>query len=99
MYETTVDRVEGETFLYYCTSEKKFRNRLRKQMEQYPDEIEVRYDDGTTLDVKLPISWFREPKPPIKRNPMTEEQRAAAIARLQKAKNVEVSLSERGNID
>lgn len=83
MYETTVDRVEGETFLYYCTSAKKFRNRLRKQMEQYPDEIEVRYDDGTTLDVKLPISWFRAPCPPKKGKPMSEERKAEQRERMQ----------------
>lgn len=83
MLESTTDHVHGEPFMYYCTSEPKYLRRLRKLLEEYPGDIEVKFDDGQTLDVKLPASWFREPRPPRKVN-MTEEQRQAAAERLRK---------------
>lgn len=90
MLETTCDRVFGESFMYYCTSEPKYLKRLRKLIEEYPDDVDIKYDDGQTLDVKLPASWFREPKPPKKVN-FTEEQKQAAVERLRKAKEAKQS--------
>lgn len=82
MHETTVDHVEGENFILYYTSERKYLGRLRKQIEKHPDEVVVKVDDGHTLGVKLPLSWFRPPFPPAKRAPMSEEQREAARERM-----------------
>lgn len=84
MRETTCDHVESENYILYYTSEKKYLNRLRKQMETHANEIEVKVDDGQTLGVKLPLSWFRPPAPPAKRKPMTEEQLQAARERMVK---------------
>lgn len=84
MRETTLDHVESENYVLYYTSEKKYMNRLRKQIESHADEVEVKVDDGYTLGVKLPLSWLRTPSPPAKRKPMTEEQRHAARERMQK---------------
>ena len=84
MRETTLDHVEAENYILYYTSEKKYMNRLRKQIESHADEVEVKVDDGYTLGAKLPLSWLRTPSPPAKRKPMTEEQRQAARERMQK---------------
>lgn len=82
MRETTTDHVEGEDFIYYYTSEKKYLNKLRRQIEAHPDDVVIKVDDGHTLGVKLPASWFKAPAPPAKRAPMTEEQREAARERM-----------------
>ena len=90
MRETTIDHVEGEDYILYYTSEKKWMNQLRRQMEGNPNVVEVKVDDGCTFGVKLPASWFRTPKPPVRRT-MTEEQRRAAAERLQKARAIQNS--------
>ena len=84
MRETTVDHVDAEGYILYYTSEKKYLNRLRKQIETHTDEIEIKVDDGQALGVKLPLSWFRAPSPPAKRKPMTGEQLQAARERIAK---------------
>ena len=83
MKETCLDHVRGEDYIIYCTSEQKWLNKLRKQMERYPDEVVVTAEnpDGS-LVVRLPYSWFQAPKPPAKRRPRTEEERLAGAARL-----------------
>lgn len=85
MLETTCDRVYGESFMYYCTSEPKYLNRLRKLIEKHPDDVQIMFDDGHTLDVKIPASWFRAPMPPQKRE-MTDEQKQALAERLRKGR-------------
>lgn len=82
MRETTLDHVESENYILYYTSEKKYMNRLRKQMESHANEMEVKVDDGYTLGVKLPLSWFRAPSPPKKGKPMSEEQKEVARKRM-----------------
>lgn len=82
MRETTTDHVEGEDYILYYTSERKWMNKLRRQIEAHPDVTEVKVDDGYTLGVKLPVSWFRTPVPPPNRKPMSEEQRRAASERM-----------------
>lgn len=82
MRETTTDHVEGEDFILYYTSEKKYLNKLRRQIESHPDDVVVKVDDGHTLGVKLPLSWFKAPTPPAKRAPMSEEQRELARERM-----------------
>lgn len=85
MRETTIDKTSEENFLYYYTSEPKHLGRLKKLIAEYPDEVQVRFEnpDGG-IEVKMPAKWFREPKPPKKVN-FTEEQKQAAIERLRKA--------------
>ena len=57
----------------------------RKLADTHPDEVTVLKSDGYGMEVELPVSWFRRPKPPNKRQ-MTDEQRAATAARLQLAR-------------
>ena len=84
MQETGIDHVRGEDYITYYSSETKYINKLRKQMELNPGCAEIKMDDGDTLMVKLPLSWFRPPSPPAKRRPMSEEQRKAASERMKR---------------
>jgi len=81
--ETAVDHVEGEGYITYFVAEKKWLNKLKKQMEKYPGEIQVvRQNNDGSLVVHLPYSWFRAPAPKAKRGPMSADDRARAVERL-----------------
>lgn len=81
--ETVVELVAGEEYLTYSTNDRKYINRLRKRMEEHPDEVRVLVDDSEFgLSVRCPASWFNEPKPKPKRRPLSEEQIALRTARL-----------------
>lgn len=54
-------------------------------LEQYPDEVKLIKADQYGIEVDLPVSWYRRPKPPAKKN-LTADQRAAAAARLSAAR-------------
>lgn len=80
--ETAIDHVSGEKFATFYSSETKWINYMQKLKEQYPDEVEITYTnpDGS-INAHIPASWFKiKPK---KKVVMTEEQIAAAKARLE----------------
>lgn len=87
MRETTVDKTSDENFLYYYTSEQKHLGHLKKLIAEYPDEVQVRFEnpDGG-IEVKMPATWFREPRPPQKGRQYTEEQKAELAERLKLAR-------------
>lgn len=52
---------------------------------EHPDEVKITHEDKYGLDLRIPASWFRRPKPPRQRN-LTDEQKAATAARLAAAR-------------
>ena len=50
-------------------------------LERFPDDVKLIKADQYGIEVDLPLSWYRRPKPPAKKN-LTDDQRAAAAARL-----------------
>ena len=52
-----------------------------KILNKRGDVVEIVYKDEDGLMVHCPASWFKPPKPPIKRD-LTPEQRAEVAARL-----------------
>ncbi len=86
MKETTIDMVSGEDYILYYTSEKKWANKLRKQIEEHPGAVEVKVDTGNMLAVKLPASWFKAPAPPKRSRTLTKEEKSALAARLEVAR-------------
>lgn len=86
MAETCVEYIKGEPYLTWYSDESKWVNRIRKLVADNAD-IQIVSDDGESVLVRCPVSWFKPPKPPIKRN-ITEEQRKAASERMKNMKNV-----------
>ena len=85
MVETSIERIQGDTYCNVYTGERKFVNQLLQLNKDYPDEVQLTdYGDGT-VGAKVPYSWFRFVKPPTKRN-YTEEQRKAMGERMKKAR-------------
>lgn len=82
VYETTIDHVSDEDYILYYTSEKKYYGRLRKLINAYPDDVTVKVDDGQTLGVKMPATWFRAPCPPRKGVSMSEERKKEQRERM-----------------
>ena len=72
MQETCVEFVKGEPMLLWRTSDRKWIAR---------NAVKIVYKDEDGLMAHCPASWFKPPKPPIKRD-LTPEQRAEAAARL-----------------
>lgn len=81
LYETAVDFYVGNDFATYFSSDPRTIKRMRELAAEHPDEVVVLHDDGHGLQVSVPIKWWREPRPPIKRN-FTEEQRQAMADRM-----------------
>lgn len=85
MKETSVDYIAGERKLSWYTSDPKWMRKINFYMAEYPNEIKVDFKDDDGIQVSCPVSWFKPPKPPIKRN-LTDEQKQAAADRMAKAR-------------
>lgn len=80
MAETAVEYIKSEPYLTWYSDEPKWVNRIRQLAADNAD-VNIISDDGEGVLAHCPVSWFKPPKPPIKRN-MTAEQRQAAAERM-----------------
>ena len=80
MAETSVEYIKGENYLTWYSDDPKWVNRIRQLAADNAD-VQIVSDDGEGVLAHCPVSWFKPPKPPIKRN-MTDEQRQAAAERM-----------------
>ena len=85
MAETAVEYIKGENYLTWYSDDPKWVNRIR-QMSTDNAGVQIVNDDGESVLAHCPVSWFKPPKPPIKRN-MTDEQRKAAAERMKIARD------------
>lgn len=85
MQETCVEFVKGEPTLLWYSSDSKWIARMVQLANERPDEVKIICKDEDGLMVHCPASWFKPPKPPIKRD-LTPEQRAELAERMKKAR-------------
>lgn len=85
MQESCVEFVKGEPTLSWYSSDSKWIARMVQLANECPDEVEIIYKDKDGLMVRCPASWFKPPKPPIKRD-LTPEQRAELAERMKQAR-------------
>ena len=88
--ETAIEYIKGEKHATFYSSEAKYINMIHRFAEQYPEQVSIYSEDEEGVLAHVPISWFRAPKPPIKRQ-MTEGQRQMAAERLKKAREAKNS--------
>ena len=81
MAEVTVEFVKGEKYLTWYSDDFATIRHMKKLRDEYPDEVYIVAEEDDYMTMRVPINWFREPKPKAKRE-MTEEQRLAAKERL-----------------
>lgn len=78
---------EDEGRAWFSSDERKWRNRIMKLAEEYPEQVKITVypeDNDGCINAWIPAKWIRV-KPPIKRN-LTDEQRMAMSERLKKAR-------------
>ena len=80
MAETAAEYIKGENYLTWYSDDPKWVNRIRQLAADNAD-VQIVSDDGESVLAHCPVSWFKPPKSPIKRN-MTDEQRQAAAERM-----------------
>lgn len=89
-WETTVEYQVDDNHVNFYSTEPKFKRLIHQYAEQYPGQVEIRFEDTESIMCHVPKSWFKPPKPPIKRQ-MTDEQRQAASERMKKAREAKSS--------
>ena len=91
--ETVIEHDGSKDYWGVSTGEQKWRNRLAKLYEQYPDEVKLIADnmDGSVY-YHIPKSWVKI-SPPIKRN-LTEEQKAELRDRMKAAREAKEAKDE-----
>ena len=86
--ETCLNHIDSDKYITFCSSERKWINKILKLHEQYPDEVDIIRtveDNDGMLYVHLPTNWLKI-SPPRQVN-YTEEQRAAMAERLAAARS------------
>ena len=85
--ETSGGYITDNDYADFCSSEKKWINKILNLHEKYPDKVEVLYkpeDNWGTIYAKIPRSWLKI-SPPRQVN-YTDEQRAVMAERLADAR-------------
>lgn len=85
MQETCAEFIKGESTLSWYSSDSKWIARMVQLANERPDEVKIICKDEDGLMVHCPASWFKPPKPPIKRD-LTPEQRAELAERMKQAR-------------
>ena len=85
MQETCAEFIKGESTLSWYSSDSKWIARMVQLANERPDEVKIICKDEDGLMVHCPVSWFKPPKPPIKRD-LTPEQRAELAERMKQAR-------------
>lgn len=80
--ETSIERIQGESFCTVFTAELKFVNQLKKWAQKQPNKVSivVENDDGSIL-AHVPNEWFNFVGPKKQYN-LSQEQREARAARM-----------------
>lgn len=87
MSETSVNYMRGDTYATFYSDDRKYVERMRKRIAEYPDDIEIVQDDPEFgLGVRVPKSWFREPAPPRKQRVLSDEERQELAERISRAR-------------
>lgn len=86
--ETTINYINTDDYLTFCSSEKKWINKIDKLHEKYPEDVKIIYDAESNhgmVYAQLPSNWLKV-SPPRQVN-FTDEQRAAMAECLAAARN------------
>ena len=75
--ETASDYVVGTGYMTFCSNEDKWKRKMRKDAEQFPDEVIITHEPVDSEDcmiIHCPANWFVGYRRPNKKN-FTEEQK------------------------
>ena len=86
--ETALNYLDVEKYATFCSSERKWINKINRLHEQYPNDVQIIHDAESNYGMILahiPKSWFKI-SPPKKMN-LTDEQKQARAERLRKMRS------------
>jgi len=90
MAETCIEFMSREDKMVVFSSDAKYVRKLRALMASNPGDVELKFDETDQpeggLMVEMPVKWFRTPKPPVKRAPIDDDERARLIEQLARGK-------------
>jgi hypothetical protein len=86
--ETCIECLDIDKYATFCSSERKWINKIYKLKEKYPDDVHIivsEEDNDGMIVASVPKSWMKV-SPPKKVN-FTDEQRAAMAERMKAARS------------
>lgn len=88
--ETSIDRLQGESFCTVYSNERKYVNKLLELKKEHGDLVNIQcfYDNENdySIQAQVPAHWFKFVGPKRKGREMTEEEKAKSAERLAKAR-------------
>ena len=85
--ETCIEYLDVDKYATFCSSERKWINKIYKLKEKYPNEVRIEAseeDNDGMIIASIPKSWMKV-SPPKKMN-LTEEQKAERAERMRSLK-------------
>lgn len=85
--ETCIEYLDVDKYATFCSSERKWINKIYKLKEKYPNEVRIEAseeDNDDMIIASIPKSWMKV-SPPKKMN-LTEEQKAERAERMRSLK-------------
>lgn len=80
--ETVFETVQGRKTWTVSTLQKKWKAKIKKLAEKFPDEVEIVSEDEHSICARVPAAWVKlSPKRIMN---YTEEQKAAMVERMRK---------------
>lgn len=78
--ENVIDWLTGDDKVTLSLTQEKYRNRIKKLAEQYPDEVDYMVNSDGSVFAHVPVSWLKISPP--RKVELTEEQREERRARF-----------------
>lgn len=85
--ETCIEYLDVDKHATFCSSERKWINKIYKLKEKYPNEVHIEVSDEDNdgmIIASIPKSWMKV-SPPKQMN-LTDEQKAARAERMRNMK-------------
>ena len=76
--ENCIDWLTGSDKITLSLTQEKYRNRIRKLAEQYPDEVDYMVNKDGSVFAHVPVSWLKIYRP----RDVSEEERARTRERF-----------------
>lgn len=93
--ETIVSMDDAEGVAHIYTAMQTWKNRMAKLAAANPDDVRLVRSDDVGVEYEVPKTWVRISRP-VRIN-LTDEQRAANIARLKAAREAKAAQANREN--
>ena len=78
--ENVIDWLTGDDKVTLSLTQEKYRNRVKKLAEQYPDEVDYFANTDGSVFAHVPVSWLKISPP--RKVELTEEQKKARAEML-----------------